>query len=533
MEKRRLFSGVALCIGLLALFSACRKEPTKPTWDVDVAVPLIITSLTIGDLVPDSLLVTNPANEVSLVYTSRLFSLDLDTVLAAPDTSFTYGYPRFMFAPLVGPNTEFAVSDDFTRFDLDELELRELRIRSGMVHMEVMNTMGGILIGHFGLPGATLNGVPFSQELLIPAGTQSTPSITTSSSALDGYVFDLRGPDHNDVNTLETDFSFVTDPNGPALQVLTGDTIGAKITYSELVPDYARGYFGTQVIEIEPSTTALDLFQDITGTLDLDQVTTRLKVRNGIGVDARINTAYLRSINTNNGNTVDLQHAIINGPINLDRAIDLGNGFQAATNSFELNNGNSNIDAFVENLPGEIGYAMDITIDPLGDISNGNDFLYHESALTADLEVEIPLNLVATDLILRKDAKVELPGTLDQHAFQSGTLHFFVTNGFPFSAALNFSIVNEQGDVLTPLAPGGVVPSAALDMNNVVEAAVEGHVPVYISKEQVDLLYAGGLLRIEAAFSTADQSQYTQILSTYRLDVQVTLEGSYMVNGDE
>jgi hypothetical protein len=533
MQKRRLFSGVALCAFAFAFVTGCRKDPAKPTWDVDIAVPLILTSLTIGDLVADSLLVTNPANEVTLLYSSRLFSFGLDTVLAAPDTTLTYGYPRFQLGGQVGPNTEFAVSDDVTRFDLQELELRELRIRSGMVHMEVMSTMGGVLLGHFGLPGATLNGVPFLVEMVIPAGSLSTPSITTSSSALDGYVFDLRGPDHNDVNTLETDFSFITDPNGPPLQIVQFDTIGAKITYGDLIPDYARGYFGTQVIEIEPTTTALNLFQDISGTLDLDQVTTRLKVRNGIGVDARINTAYLRSINNNTGTTVDLQHAMINGPINLDRAIDLGYGFQAATNSFELNNGNSNIDAFVENLPGEIGYAMDITIDPLGDISNGNDFLYHESALTADLEVEIPLNLVATDLTLRKDSKVSLPGSADRHALQSGLLHFFVTNGFPFSAALSFSIVNEQGEVLMPLAPGGTVPSATVNFDNLVQASVDGHVTVNVTKEQVDLLYAGNLLRIEAAFNTADQSQFTQILSTYRLDVQVTLEGVYMVNGDE
>ena len=65
-----------------------------------------------------------------------------------------------------------------------------------------------------------------------------------------------------------------------------------------------------------------------------------------------------------------------------------------------MDNGNSNIDAFIENLPDGITYDLDVTANPLGDVSNGNDFLYDDSRLTADLDVDIPLNIIATDLTL-------------------------------------------------------------------------------------------------------------------------------------
>ena len=312
-----------------------------------------------------------------------------------------------------------------------------------------------------------------------------------------------------------------------------GDSLIALVGYKDIVPAYAKGYFGTRVIHISPDSTSLDLFNNTSGLLDLDQVTARLNVQNGIGVDARADILYLRSVNTRTNNTIDLQHAIITNPVNLDRALDLGNSFQAAQNNFTLTNTNSNIDHFIENLPDKIAYALDVTIDPLGDVSNGNDFLYYESTLSADLQVEIPLRVIATDLALQKTIVVDPGGTLAHHAIQSGTLHFFITNGFPFSSALRLDIVDVNGQVLAALPPAGTIASGTLNVSGLVQAATESVVNVTISKERMDLFYTGGRLRITTTFNTADQSQHLQLLSTYKMDAQVTVEGNYIVNGNE
>jgi hypothetical protein len=49
----------------------------------------------------------------------------------------------------------------------------------------------------------------------------------------------------------------------------------------------------------------------------------------------------------------------------------------------------------------------------------------------------------------------------------------------------------------------------------------------------MDLLYSAGRLRISTLFNTADQSQHVQLLDGYRMDLQVTVEANYLVNGDE
>lgn len=534
MGERLRSLPLAWATALLVLLGAgCRKEPSDPQWDVDLAAPLLTASLTLGDLIPDSLLSADADGRVSVLYTAQLFSLALDTVLTAPDTSFRYTYALPFPGPVqFAPGTTFTTSDDVTEFDLEDLALRELRIRSGQVDVAITNMMAANIIGTFALPGASLNGTPFTIQQIVPPGSPAAPSTLTSTQALDGYFFDLRGPDHNTVNTLATALSYMNDTAGSSVSVTDQDSLIAVVSYRDIVPQYATGYFGTRLVEVAPASTTLDLFENVSGSLDLDQVTARLKVRNGIGVDARATIHYLRAVNTVTGHTVDLTHPITSSPINLDRALDLGNGFQPAQNSFTLTEANSNIDLFVENLPDRVDYALDVTIDPLGDVSNGHDFLYYESRITADLEVDIPLRLSATDLTLRKTTTVDLPGSTDGHALQSGTLLLFATNGFPFSAGIQLAVVDAEGNELAQLGPGGTLPSATVGADGLVTASASGRLDIELSAAQLDLLYSTDLVRITAVLNTAGQD-HVQLLSSYRLDVQLTAEGNYLVNGDE
>lgn len=538
MNERPRRLPVALLLGTVLLSAACRKEAEKAQWDVDVAVPLIRTTLTVADLIGDSLLGTDGQGNVSLVYSTRLFELKLDTLLSAPDTSFRYRYPDLGNAQLPFPaNTPYQALNEEVRFDLDQFELRELRVRSGSLDLALTNRLPTVLQTDFRLPGAMLGGTGLSATPTIPAGSQADPGTASQNIPLDGYAFDLRGPQHDDVNTLAMQLSIMAET---AVTLTTADSLEVLVSYQDIVPEYARGYFGQRDIHVDADTSELNVFDGISGVLDLDDVTAVLNVRNGVGVDARARINHIRSVNRSTNTIVDLDHAIMSSPLNLDRAIDLGNTFQPATNAYTLSTANSNIDVFIENLPDAIAYDMDVTIDPLGDVSNGNDFFYHESTLSADLDVEIPLNIRATDLTLSRKTTVDLAGTLENHAFQYGTLHFFATNRFPFSAQVALRIVDTDGAVLATLSPGGTIASGVLGQNGWVTSGTTTQLDFALSKEQLDLFYpgsAGGIdgarLLIEATFNTMDQPQHVQLRSNYRIDIQASLEGNYIVNGDE
>ncbi|MGV3636582.1 MAG: hypothetical protein ACO1NQ_02940, partial [Flavobacteriales bacterium] len=214
----------------------------------------------------------------------------------------------------------------------------------------------------------------------------------------------------------------------------------------------------------------------------------------------------------------------------LNRALDLGNGFTPSLYENVLDNGNSNVDAFVENMPDEVRYDLDIQLNPLGDISNGNDFLYFESALKASLALEVPLAVIANDLGLENVAKPDLPGDAERPAITEGTLHLFANNGFPFDARVVLDIVDWERNVLSPLEVEGELEAGLLGANGIVSTPVRSQVSARLSPAQVALLYGEGRIRTRVIFNTDPALGHVRIYDLYGVDLQFTVEGNFIVN---
>jgi hypothetical protein len=525
---------VASMILIAVLFGGCGKDgPSK--WDVDVLAPLVSTRFTIGDLLADSLVTTDTEGRITLVYASELFAVDLDSLLGAPDTNFVYRYGLPTPGPLAFPaGLEILDIEDASRFEIDGVELRTIALREGVLRIRTTNMVASTLLGSFQLTGATF---PDGQSTILTSvgpGTPASPATNVTVRDLAGSRFDLRGPQFNSVNTLYSLISSRLDPNGQGAVVTDQDSILIDVSYSGLVPAYAKGFFGQRAVQQEGQDLPLDLFRNVVaGSLDLDQVTLKLNVENGVGIDIQVAINSFQAFNSRTGTAVDLSHAILNGPINLNRAIDLGTGPQPSYYANVLDNSDSNIDEFLEVLPDRVTYDVSLLLNPLGDISNGNDFLYYESRLKADLELEVPLNIIASDLTLETIVEPDLPGSAEGHALQSGELMVFGTNGFPFATRLELAIVNEAGDVLGQLPVSGELLPGVLGPDRTVIQAVDSRTSARITPEQLDLLYQGNKLRLRAAFNTVDPDEHLRILDRYALDVQITARANYLVNGDE
>ncbi|MGD0711851.1 MAG: hypothetical protein ABR968_11815, partial [Bacteroidales bacterium] len=59
---------------IISLFS-CRKDPGKASWDVSVMAPLIKTSLSLNNLLTDSLIQVNPDTSLKIVYDNTLYNV--------------------------------------------------------------------------------------------------------------------------------------------------------------------------------------------------------------------------------------------------------------------------------------------------------------------------------------------------------------------------------------------------------------------------------------------------------------------------
>ncbi len=511
------------------LFMACRKDNSPAQWDVDVLVPLVTTRFTIADIVPDSLLVTDGAGNVTLLYSSELFAVDLDTVLNAPDT--TYFYPGAITFPgpvEFPPGTGIVDENNVTRFDFDDIALRHLVLSEGVLELTLTNKIASTVLGNFTLPGALFPNGDNSLSATVGSGSPASPTVSFQTRSLAGVTMDLRGPEFNAVNTLHTIIAINLDPNGQGATLTDQDSVNAVVTYRGLKPAYARGFFGSQTIEVEPTESELDLFNSIVGgSLDLDDVALRVKLVNGLGMDIQVDLSYLRAVNSRTGATVDLSNTLFQGPINLSRATDLGSGFTPTVYTNAMDNTDSNVDLFLENLPDKVSYALDLRLNPLGDISSGNDFVYADSKVSAELELEVPLRIIASGLTLETFVDVDVPS-----GFASGDLRFFANNGFPFHAALQAHVVDENEQVLSTVTVDGSIASGLLGPDNLVQTSVDSRLRTSLDRTQVDQLKNGGRLRLRVVFDTADQTQHLQILDRYELDLQVTLGANYVVNGE-
>ena len=534
-DRARMRVAFALAVAVMAAAPGCRKVSEKPTWDIDLLAPLVRTTFTLRDLLADSLIQTDAQGAVTLVYSGSLFEVDLDTVLTAPDTTFTYSYALPFPGPLdFPPGVNFFNQVDVQRFDLDELALRDLILREGRLELRLTNMVQSRILGSIQIPAAQFAGGGNTLLTEAEAGTPAAPTVSVSSRDLAGARFDLRGPQMNAVNTLQTILGAQLDPDGQGATVTDQDSLIIEASYFGLVPEYARGFFGQREVSAGPTEDDLGLFDALVGgTLDLDEAHLVLKVTNGFGVDLQLRMHELVAINTRTGASVPLQHALFNGPLNLTRAIDLGTGPQPTTITRTISTANSNITSFIEALPDRARYAIDLSLNPLGDISNGNDFLYHSSELKADIDLEVPLRLIANELTLQSTSTPDLPGTANGHALQSGTLNLFATNGFPMSARIVLDLIDDEGEVVASIPVDGTVASGVLGPNGLVSQRANSELNAQLDEALVGLLYSGTRLRTRVAFTTVDQSQHLRLLDSYALDLQVTLEASYLVNGDE
>lgn len=83
MKAKILFLFVILLI-------SCKKDKIKPSWDSNMLFPLAFSTISINDILADSIKHINSDSSISLIYQSDLAYITLDTIAKIPDSSFEY-----------------------------------------------------------------------------------------------------------------------------------------------------------------------------------------------------------------------------------------------------------------------------------------------------------------------------------------------------------------------------------------------------------------------------------------------------------
>jgi hypothetical protein len=519
------YSNLLIAMALLLLASSCRRDPVS--WDVGLYGPLVNGRLDISDMIPDSLLVYGEGGLVIVSYQRDLLDFNLDTLADVPDTtihnSFTPGLGPGQFTVPAGISV--IAEDQETYYNLGEAQLREIRVKSGRLRYEVRSYMNAWLDFEYALPGIISNGNSIAITENTAPGSSGQPFISSSVYDLSGYTLFLNGDGSPGYNTFVGNLMVQTSLNHPEGATIGGnDSIAIDLIFEDITLSYARGYFGSES-EVNSGSSQLDIFGNISADfLDIDQVTMSLELVNMVGVDAGIRIASLRARNSQNGLETELTGADINTPVLLHRAVELGNSVQTGgTHTFLLNQDNSSLDELIELLPDQINYTIETELNPLGDISFGNDFIYTDRTLEGKASINLPLCFRAGALTLRDTLKMD--ESLEEQS-ANGVLRLSALNGFPFSANLTLKVLDENGMVLVTYLSDGNILAGATNGDEVIPVSSQSD--FVLSEGDLNYIRKGNRWVIEAVFNTFGQ-EYVKIRDSHFIDFEISGDLNYTI----
>ena len=519
-----------LLVGNLFL-SSCRKEMEKASWDTDILAPIISASMNINNILPDSILQANADSSMKIVFNNDLYKIDIDTLFNIADTTIHNGY-ALPFPTTLNPGQVLPFpSSTSTTYSLPGIELKMVIIKSGFVSFKVKSKIREVTQYVYSIPCATdALGNPFSKPFTVPARVGSTPGVYNQTFDLTGYTIDLTGPLGTQINTIYT--GLTAQVSAIALDtvlVTPADSLIIDNTFYDIIPYYAKGYFGNNTYNVGPSTSDFTLFDRIVdGTLQLEDVDFNFKLENPIGMDARLYVTNISSINTRTATTINLTNSMIGSTININRAAESGGIVYPTYANFPLNTTNSNIKPMIENLPNKFGYSMQIITNPLGNISGSNDFIYSDRLMKASLDMEIPLSLVANNLTLQDTLDLNISQTGGTQNINEGTITLFANNGFPFDAQLQMYLLDES-NVVTDSIFGYANVEAPINAALRVIGKKLTKIAVPISESKMNLLYDTKKVVLKIKFNTSAQPQYIKIYSEYSIDVKLVGDFNYTI----
>lgn len=505
----------------------------KAFWDTEVLAPLVNASLDINNILPDSVLKANADSSMKIVYQNSIYTLSMDTLFKIPDTILHTGYGLPIPITLnPGQNIPFPSTSE-TTYQLPGVQLRTVVIKSGYVNFTVRSKVRESTVFVYGIPCATLNGVPFSINVIVPPRIGNTQGVYSQTFDLSGYTFDLTGISRNKINTIFTSLTAsISVAAADTVLVNPNDSLIIDNTFYNMLPYYAKGYFGQNTFNIGPAQTKFTLFNRIVGgTIKLEDVKFNFKIENPIGLDARVYINNLSSINSRTGNTVNLVNTIIGSPININRASESAGIVYPTYANFPLTTVNSNIKSMIENLPDRFGYSIQINTNPLGNISGSNDFIYSDKLLKASIDMEIPLSLVATNLTLADTLALNISSSKGTQNVHGGTVTLFANNGFPFDAALQFYLLNDKNVIVdSVLGFANTIDAAPINASLHAIGKKLTKVVATISETKMNLLYTTKKVILTVKFNTSAQPQYIKIYSDYAIDVRLVGDFNYTVH---
>ena len=402
----------------------------------------VIDSISIAGLtIPEN--VVGILNNLDVNQSNGAVGINYDDALI---TNFTLSNLGFISASAIFPEQEIYVKKEEQIIDLDPIQLKEVKIKSGTVTINVLSTLpNGKLI--YKIPSLKKNGISFnSGDIIVPENISATP--TQYFFNFDDYVLDLSGEENrlngDTVNTIYTELFIFIDSTGVLETINENDSFYTFIQF-DIDPDYGLGFIGTDTINMNLNDD-ITVFNDIDiDYFNLESAKARLILDNYIGADIGFKVNQFQTQSNSEIEIIGTDqygNNIIGNNYFIQRASHI-------TGSNYINQTNFSIDSecseLIEIKPNLIDVDVDFYINPNGQASE-LDFLYTEQTVEGNITLDVPLCLNFRNLYIEEEILFNIE---DNEDVEKVYLNF--NNSLPIDLHLNIinplnndSIVNNQ-----------------------------------------------------------------------------------------
>ena len=341
------------------------------------------------------------------------------------------------------------------------LELTFGIIRSGDINMDISSTINDDIQFEYIIPESDLNGAPFAFQEGVPAAPPGGVSTIIKNYDFAGIELNLTGRDHDIFNTFYHIILGQIDFTGQIVTLSLEDSVVVELGMTDLTVDYAVGDLGNETLQVGPESTFFPgLSRLVSGTVGLEQTSASLEVHNPIGAGALFTLDQVQGINSRNNQEVPLNLNPGGNMIQIGPATESAGSVFATNEVLLLNENNSNINAFLANLPDQITFEGHVIINPAGPHIG---FIYYDHPLQAFLNLEVPLHLVANSLTLVDTTDFNLGNAPEWDQIKGGEIRLLISNGLPFEANIEVMLLDIDGDILETILPDEVIEAPQLN----------------------------------------------------------------------
>jgi hypothetical protein len=520
-----------------ASIQSCKKKATG--WNVDALVPILDSRLDVRHLFKDSLVKAGSDDLLYLTYSGNFLNYQVDSLFKLPDTTVFSQERGPIISVNIPPGTVLFSDTSNNYFEVKGAKLVYARILSGFINFTVNSNITEKSIITYIMPSATKDGKPLTVTRNLPASASSTQNVKIQETIdLAGYRVALNGRDNNGYNTIYFYFSVQLDPgmSAPTYNYGSKDMVTISNSFEGIVPYFAKGIFETQSIKpTDLNEESIDIFKNVlSGSFDLEKVKLELRIENEFGADMSVRFNRLTSESGVSEKPIALTGEIIGKSLNINRAVEDYTAFNPSVKSskylISVDELNSNADAFIENQPRKIGYDIDLIVNPLGNVSGTNDFVFSNSGVKAGIDLSIPLSLKAAGFSLKDTSKFEVgEKNEDLDRIVGGFLNIHCTNYYPFEAEIQINLLDaDSGFVATLLEPGSKIRAAVPEENGLVENPAKSKLRAPVTPDKIQQFYKAKLAEVTLNFST-EGSAFRRIYATQYTEIKMVGDFEYNV----